>query len=597
MRVYSLLTKIISVISVMVAGFFFMASHASAATLTVNSKADSTADDGSCTLREAITAANTDTASGALSGEYIAGSGTDTINFNISGTADFTNGGQNGYTITPTSTLLVTQTVIINGYTQPGSSANTAPAPQPINSILLIELDQSSSGGIQLNADNIVVRGLVMNSSSGTGVLAGGDNIEIKGNYIGTNPQGTSAKANTLNGINASVSGFDDPDNLIIGGASPVDRNIVSGNTSAGITPNIGDDNWVIKGNYIGVGRDGMTAIPNSSPNSPGALSLDNSTGHIIGGTEAGATNVISGNGSFGPFPDNISNVLIQGNIIGPDWQGNPIAGASQQGGIGLPPIAGPIYNTLIGGVSPSAGNHIAYNQGPGIAVLNVAFNGTPLFTTYDVAILGNSIHDNTPTGASFLSASGLGIEHMLADVGTVTFTNLGPNLNDSTDSDTGPNNYMNFPVINSATQTGTNLTVNFDLDAADSTNGEYRVEFFANDVTDPSGYGEGQTYLGATTVANGLAQEASITLANGMDLTGRSITATTTAISNITTSGYGSTSEFSGPITALVTATSTGFTSDQLASTGDNLWLWLTGALSLIGVGVYVARFVYRWN
>ena len=49
------------------------ASPAQAATITVNSLADTTADDGQCTLREAITAANTDNASG----ECAAGSGWD----------------------------------------------------------------------------------------------------------------------------------------------------------------------------------------------------------------------------------------------------------------------------------------------------------------------------------------------------------------------------------------------------------------------------------------------------------------------------------------------------------------------------------------
>nr|MBA3711323.1 tandem-95 repeat protein [Pyrinomonadaceae bacterium] len=57
-----------------------------AATLTVNSVVDITANDGRCTLREAITAANTDTSSGGVAGECVAGSGTDTIIFSIIGT-------------------------------------------------------------------------------------------------------------------------------------------------------------------------------------------------------------------------------------------------------------------------------------------------------------------------------------------------------------------------------------------------------------------------------------------------------------------------------------------------------------------------------
>src|SRR5260221_14459982 len=44
-----------------------------AGTITVTSTADTTADDGVCTLREAIIAANTNTASGVMLGECAAG--------------------------------------------------------------------------------------------------------------------------------------------------------------------------------------------------------------------------------------------------------------------------------------------------------------------------------------------------------------------------------------------------------------------------------------------------------------------------------------------------------------------------------------------
>lgn len=53
---------------------------AHSATITVNSTADVEADDGTCTLREAIKAANLDTASGATPGECPAGSGADVVN-------------------------------------------------------------------------------------------------------------------------------------------------------------------------------------------------------------------------------------------------------------------------------------------------------------------------------------------------------------------------------------------------------------------------------------------------------------------------------------------------------------------------------------
>ena len=50
-----------------------IARTAAANTITVTSAADTTANDGVCTLREAIIAANTNTASGAMAGECAAG--------------------------------------------------------------------------------------------------------------------------------------------------------------------------------------------------------------------------------------------------------------------------------------------------------------------------------------------------------------------------------------------------------------------------------------------------------------------------------------------------------------------------------------------
>src|SRR6185369_1767951 len=90
-----------------------------AATITVNSTSDAAnATDGLCTLREAITAANTDAQSGAVAGECIAGSGADTIAFNIPGSGV--------KTITPATVLPdITDQVLIDGYSQPGASQNT----------------------------------------------------------------------------------------------------------------------------------------------------------------------------------------------------------------------------------------------------------------------------------------------------------------------------------------------------------------------------------------------------------------------------------------------------------------------------------------
>src|SRR5262245_32065056 len=89
---------------------------ATANTYTVTSTADS----GAGSLRQAILDAN-------------AHLGADTIAFNITGSGV--------QTITPASALpTVTDPVTIDGYTQAGSSANTHPFGQGLDTVLTIEL-------------------------------------------------------------------------------------------------------------------------------------------------------------------------------------------------------------------------------------------------------------------------------------------------------------------------------------------------------------------------------------------------------------------------------------------------------------------------
>src|SRR5262245_33283037 len=66
-----------------------------ASIITVNSLSDvANGSDGLCTLREAITSANTDVASGVAAGECVAGSstGSDSINLAVNGTINLTAG-------------------------------------------------------------------------------------------------------------------------------------------------------------------------------------------------------------------------------------------------------------------------------------------------------------------------------------------------------------------------------------------------------------------------------------------------------------------------------------------------------------------------
>src|SRR5262249_22919064 len=132
-----------------------------------------TNDTGTGSLRQAILDANS--------------MGGGTIQFNISGSGV--------HTISPLTVLpTITQTVIIDGYTQSGSSPNTNPPTMGLNTVLQIELSgalappNSNFDGLIINAPNCIVRGLVINSFQHDGIGVCTDGNVIEGNFIGTNP-------------------------------------------------------------------------------------------------------------------------------------------------------------------------------------------------------------------------------------------------------------------------------------------------------------------------------------------------------------------------------------------------------------------------
>ncbi len=509
---------------------------------------------GHCTLRAAIQEANSAPDASSIS-FAISGSGVKTF-------------------LPATPLPGITETLTIDGYTQAGASPNTAVSPRPLNGTLLIVIDGSTStvsnsSGITINASDVVVRGLVVHSFNFDGFNVNGNSNIIAGSYIGTDQAGLLDRGNTERGIG---NGAGTSSNLVIGGLDPEDRNIISGNDGPGISPNAGHTGWKVLGSYVGLGSDGLTSIANSTYGGSGGLSIDNDDNHTVGGSLAGSTNVISGNNSFGLFPDNTKNLTIQGNIIGPDWKGDPLVTNPQLGGIGMPPLTGPISTVLIGGTSPSQGNLIAYNKGTAVAILSSTNEGAPLYNSSDVAVLGNSIYGNTTEGDFPLSKSALGIDLLNVDLPEYTITGLGPTLNDASDVDAGPNYYMNFPVISSAVQNSTQLLVGFNLDAANSTvGGQYRVEFFVNDSPDVTGYGEGQKYLGFINTANGTGKQANLVLDAGTNLSGKVLSATTTALSSTTASGFGSTSEFAQDLAITVAAPAVPPRGARLASTAND--------------------------
>ena len=217
-------------------------------------------------------------------------------------------------TISPASVLpAVMDPIIIDGTTQPTW----------VNSPI-IELNGSGAGaswvGLCLLGGNSTVKGLVINRfSTGVGIYIGavGDN-QILGNYIGTNAAGTAAASN---GTGIQV---DDVGPTTIGGDSPGAGNLISGNSGSGIEVSGSASTGLrVMGNKIGINFAGSAFIPNGGH---GVFISD--TGPVqntIGGTAAGAGNLIAGNTGNG--------VTITGTTSGNALLGNSLYG---NGGLGI---------------------------------------------------------------------------------------------------------------------------------------------------------------------------------------------------------------------------------------------------------------------
>lgn len=401
---------------------------------------------------------------------------------------------------------------------------------------VVMKADRTIIGGTTAGARNIVVplhTGLTTHDNA--------DGTIIQGNYIGLNATGTEAIApaveNNADGIHDSGT------NTLVGGTTPGAGNVISGfQVGQGIEKN-GGSGLIVHGNIFGSDYTGNVSHPQfDNANGVMLLVVNNNT---IGGTTAAERNIfgsstVSAMGGSGVSIIGGANNTVQGNYIG----------VGADGTTALPNIRGIIMvgtgteNNLIGGTATGAGNIIANNAAAGIGVGDVLGVGA---AGVGNTILGNSIYNNV----------GLGID--LAN-GTA---HDGPTANDSNDSDTGPNNFQNFPVLTSATISGGSLSVAGTLTSLAST--IYRLEFFSNTAADSSGYGEGKTYLGATSVTTDGTGNVSFSVTNLSSAPlGAEISAT--ASQDLGT-GYYSTSEFSQTIT--VTSSSSSSSSSSGGSGG----------------------------
>ncbi|MCO4768875.1 MAG: hypothetical protein KDA24_02520 [Deltaproteobacteria bacterium] len=521
MKTQRLLSLIGSLVSILL-----LAGPASAATYTVNDSADpgnGVCNSGSCTLSEAISAANSN-------------SGADTIVFDFSSAT----------TITLTGDLPdVSGQTTINGYSCGSCGATeqtTGNAQDGLTGVLGITIEglsgssnpvlhftssatasvvkglniQGADGdGIEIEADDMVVSGCFIGTSldgltaqgNNDGVwingaadvvvgpynlLSGnsGEGIEVDGdkdrtivvsNLIGTNVTGTAALGNSGRGIYFDASG--DMRDVEVGDGTIGGANVISGNGSHGIEADgqvrgtDASNRSLIAFNFIGTNGAGTAALGNT---------LDGI--HIDGNTDdaqfwAITDNVISGNGDEGIFGTDTQKVNIFGNYIGTNSAGANLGNTSHGIHVEADNDDKDAKKYIIGGVGTA--NVIAFNGGNGITLTDSGGSKENKQTTIGV----NSIHSNV----------GIGIDLRAASSGS------GPSAGSCTNDTAWGNRRMARPVITTA-----DLTTATNLDLVGTACADSTVDIYVADG-DGTGYGEPMTYLGTTTSTSGGAWSVSL--------------------------------------------------------------------------------------
>ncbi len=271
-------------------------------------------------------------------------------------------------------------------------------------------------GGSTAGAGNVIAG----NGNYGIFISAGAMDL-VEGNFIGTDAAGTAALPNGVSGIYT----LDGTGNTI-GGTTPGDRNVISGNTQFGIGIQ-GDIEDVVAGNFIGTDVTGTVVRANTSA---GVLLLDAALDNTIGGTTAGAGNLISGNTEGIDIQEpnggepGATGTLIVGNLIGTDLTGTVALGGATYG------VSIDSSGNTVGGAAPGDRNVISGN-----------FIGVSLEDGSDNLVLGNLIGtDITGTVAIGNTNAGVSIDTGASDntIGGLTTT-----------PGTGPGNIISANAFN----------------------------------------------------------------------------------------------------------------------------------------------------
>lgn len=406
---------------------------------------------------------------------------------------------------------------------------------------------------LYLNADHCTLRGFDSTSVSVTesfGVIEGnsgsmhitvygGNGSLVQGNTGGTIKIDRSSDnvivGNTVQRVR--VQGFGSgqtADNNRIGGPEPEDRNYITGygtwnseGLPGGTTVQLFyARDTLIENNWIGTTPDGLEQGSLASVVGIGFEGENYDT--VI------RNNRIAGILGHGQGPHHAGQLFGWAILVGGGGDGITLAGNT----IGLnaadEPVLGSVWGIDVGNVStsPSTVSDIQIGgalPGEGNVVAGHIFNGITV---------GHDVPQVRISGTATYANGWLGIDLIPSGYG------YGVTPNDALDPDTGGNALQNFPEIASVTRIGGALRI---VGALHSTPlDDFTLEFFASPECDESGFGEGQVYLGSTSVSADATGDADFDVVlTGTVEDGWVITSTATL------EPLGATSEFSACVTA----------------------------------------------
>ncbi|MEN6301777.1 MAG: FlgD immunoglobulin-like domain containing protein, partial [Armatimonadia bacterium] len=223
----------------------------------------------------------------------------------------------------------------------------SAPAPNDNYGIYLYGAPYTTIGGTTTSSRNVIA------GNYGYGIYASrAHNLTIRALYCGVGANGTVAIPNNGYGIYATYSRH-----VTIGAAYSGAKNVISGNTSTGISLSYCSTARIIR-SFVGTDAGAAYPVPNG-----GGISLSVCNDAVIGGTTAYEANVISGNAGTGISASECYNgPIIRNNKIGVDGSAISVVPNTSTGIY----LSGS-YKAVVGGTVVETRNIVSGNDGTGI--------------------------------------------------------------------------------------------------------------------------------------------------------------------------------------------------------------------------------------